>query len=93
VIQNWKSIISEAGGISRQYLNKAVPSLGSAGELLLVFDDPNAFAYLNEDKAGGITAFRSLIAERIGKEIEVTLRMNEGRQTGRRYRAGSAPTY
>lgn len=78
VIQNWKSIISEAGGISRQYLNKAVPSLGSAGELLLVFDDPNAFAYLNEDKAGGITAFRSLIAERIGKEIEVTLRMNEG---------------
>lgn len=83
VTRNWKSIISEAGGISRQYLNKAVPSLGSAGELLLVFDDPNAYGYLNEDKAGCITALRNLIAERTGKQIEVSLRMNEsGRSAG-----------
>jgi DNA polymerase-3 subunit gamma/tau len=78
VIKNWKSIISEAGGISRQYLNKAVPSLGNAGELLLVFDDPNAYSYLNEDKAGSMTAFGRLMEERIGKTVEVTLRMNEG---------------
>jgi DNA polymerase-3 subunit gamma/tau len=77
IIQNWKSIISETGGISRQYLNKAVPSLGNAGELLLVFDDPNAYSYLSEDKAGCMSAFRNLIAERIDKEIEVSLRMNE----------------
>ncbi len=77
VVQGWKSIISETGGITKQYLNKAIPSLGKAGELLLVFDDPNAYEYLNEDKAGCITELKKRIAERIGKEIEVALRKSE----------------
>jgi DNA polymerase-3 subunit gamma/tau len=46
VIRSWKSIISETGAISRQYLNKGVPTLGGNGELVLVFDDPNAYSYL-----------------------------------------------
>lgn len=54
VMQNWRSVISEMGGITRQYLNQAVPTLGPAGELLLMFDDANAFAYLNDNKAGCI---------------------------------------
>jgi DNA polymerase-3 subunit gamma/tau len=83
LIRNWKSIISETGGISRQYLNKGVPTLGGGGELLLVFDDPNAYSYLNEDKAGCITMLEARIAERTGKEIEVALRLNEsGRRAG-----------
>ena len=77
IIKNWKAMLSEAGGITRQYLNKAVPSLGAAGELMLVFDDANAYSYLNEDKAGCMTHFKQIISERIGKEVEVTLRMNE----------------
>lgn len=77
IMRNWKSLISEAGGVTRQYLNRAVPSLGNAGELLLVFDDPNAFSYLNEDKAGCMSAFAELLGERTGKEIEVALRLNE----------------
>lgn len=77
VIRNWKSILSEAGGLSRQYLNKAVPSLGNAGDLMLVFDDKNAYEYLNSDKADCMTNFVQLIQNRIGKEIEVTLHMNE----------------
>lgn len=77
VVQNWKAILSEAGGLSRQYLNKAVPSLGNNGDLMLVFDDKNAFAYLNEDKAECMTHFKRLMENRVGKEIEVTLHMNE----------------
>ena len=34
VIKNWKSILSEIGAITKTYLLKAVPSLGSNGELL-----------------------------------------------------------
>lgn len=77
VVQGWKSIISETGGITKQYLNKAIPSLGGGGELLLAFDDPNAYEYLNEDKAGCITELKKRIAERTGKEIEVALRKSE----------------
>ena len=54
VMNNWRSVISEMGGITRQYLNQAVPTLGPAGELLLVFDDANAFSYLSDNKAGCI---------------------------------------
>ena len=83
VIKSWKAMLSEAGGIARQYLNKAVPSLGAGGELLLVFDDPTAFGYLNEDRAGSMSAFRGLISERIGKDVSVTLRMNESGRTAK----------
>lgn len=76
-LKQWKAIISENGGITRQYLNKAVPTLGNAGELVLVFDDPNAFSYLNEDKAGSLTAFKNKLSERIGGEVDLSLRMND----------------
>ena len=83
VIKSWKAMLSEAGGIARQYLNRAVPSLGGGGELLLVFDDPTAFGYLNEDRAGSMSGFREMISRRIGKELEVVLRMNESAHTAR----------
>jgi DNA polymerase-3 subunit gamma/tau len=83
LIRNWKSIISEMGGNSRVYLNKAVPTLGSSGELLLIFDDQNAYEYLNGDRAGGITTLEERIASRIGKEIRVNLQLNDsGRRAG-----------
>ena len=77
VIKNWKSILSEIGAITKTYLAKAVPSLGSAGELLLVLDDENAFAYLNENRSDCISNLKDVIAKRIGKEIEITVRKNE----------------
>lgn len=86
VIRNWSSIISEVGGVTRSLLNKkekVVPSLGAEGELLLVFDDQNAYDYLNEDRAGSMSAVRKMIADRIGKEINVTLRMNNSGRTAR----------
>lgn len=77
VIKNWKSILSEIGGVTKTYLGKAVPSLGNAGELLLVFDDENAYVYLNENRSDCITSLKEVIAKRIGKVIEVSVRKNE----------------
>lgn len=77
VIKNWKPILSEIGAITKTYLAKAVPSLGNGGELLLVLDDENAFAYLNENRSDCIANLTEVIAKRIGKEIEVIVRKNE----------------
>ena len=77
VIKNWKPILSEIGGITKTYLAKAVPSLGNGSELLLVLDDENAFAYLSENRSECIDNLKEIIAKRIGKEIEVTVRKNE----------------
>ena len=77
VIKNWKSILSEIGAITKTYLSKAVPSLGNSGELLLVLDDENAFAYLNENRSNCIDNLKEVIAKRIGKEIEIVVRKNE----------------
>ena len=77
VIKNWQSILSEIGGITKTYLSKAVPSLGNAGELLVVLDDENAFAYLSENRSECIDNLKEVIAKRVGKEIEVVVRKNE----------------
>ena len=81
VIQNWKSILAEIGGITKSYLNMAVPTLGNSGDLLLMLDDDNAYLYLYENRSGCIDNLRSMIATRTGKDVEVTVRKNE---TGRR---------
>ena len=78
VMNNWRSVISEMGGITRQYLNQAVPTLGPAGELLLVFDNANAFSYLSDNKAGCIDHLKEMITQRCAKQVEVQLRLNEG---------------
>ncbi len=83
IIKNWRAILSETGGVARQYLNKAVPTLGADGNLLLVFDDPTAYAYLNEDRAGSMSGFRSLVEARAEKEIAVELRLNESGRTAK----------
>lgn len=80
VIRSWRSIISEIGAITKTYLLKAVPSLGSSGELLLVFDDLNAYEYLYENKADCMTNLKSMIADRIGKDVEILVRKNESSQ-------------
>lgn len=77
VLKNWNSILSEIGGITKTYLSKAVTSLGNNGELLLVLDDENAFAYLNENRSNCLDNLKEVVAKRIGKEIEIIVRKNE----------------
>lgn len=82
-IKNWRSIISEVGGNTKVYLNKAVPTLGNASDLQLVFDDENAYAYLEENRAGCLDSIKEKLAERTGRDITVTVRKNESGQNAK----------
>ena len=77
VIKNWKSIISEMGGNTKVYLNKAVPTLGPASELQLVYDDENAYTYLSSNRAECMDILSNLIENRTGKKVEVVVKKNE----------------
>lgn len=82
-IKNWRSIISEVGGNTKVYLNKAVPTLGNASDLQLVFDDENAYAYLEENRAGCLDTIKEKLAERTGRDIVVTVRKNDTGQNAK----------
>jgi DNA polymerase-3 subunit gamma/tau len=81
VIQNWKSILAEVGGLSKSFFNMAVPTLGNSGDLVLMMDDDNAYTYLYENRSGCLDNLKSMIASRTGKDVAVTVRKNE---SGRR---------
>ena len=80
LIPRWQSVLSQVGGVSKSYLSKAIPSLGPSSELLLVVDDSNAYAYLNENRAGCIDHLKEAAAELTGTQIEVTVKKNESSQ-------------
>lgn len=77
VIKNWKSILAEIGGVTKMYLAKAVTSMGNNQDLLLVFDDDNAYNYLNENRSNCIDVLKEIVAKRVGKDIEITIRKND----------------
>lgn len=82
VIAGWSGIISQLSGATRTYLKKAVRSLGVNGSLLLVFDDPNAYTYLESNRSGCQAELKEAVAERIGKEMEIQFQLNESGQPG-----------
>lgn len=82
VIANWNGIISQLAGVSRNYLKKAVRSLGANGELLLVFDDANAYAYVDENRSECQDLLKAAAAERIGSQIEIQVKLNDSGQAG-----------
>ncbi len=74
-VQNWRSIISDMPGLSRSYLNKAVPSLSNDNTLMLVFDDALAAAYFTREEEK--KQLENVIAEHVGKAVEVQIKQNE----------------
>ncbi len=82
VIGNWNGIISQLTGITKTYLKKALRSLGANGALLLVFDDPNAYAYVEENRSDCRDLLKAAVAERIGKEIEILVKLNDSGRPG-----------
>lgn len=82
VITGWNGIISQLAGVSKTYLKKAVRSLGANGELLLVFDDANAYAYVEENRSDCRELLKAAAAERIGKELEIQVKLNDSGQAG-----------
>lgn len=82
VIGSWNGIISGLTGLTRSYLKKALRSLGPDGSLLLVFDDPNAYAYLEGNHSDCQDALKAAVAERIGKEMDIQIKLNDSGQPG-----------
>ena len=77
VTTNWKGILSQLTGITKTYLNKAVPTLGPNNCLLLVFEDPNAYEYISENRSECQDSLKMMIADRIGKEVELQVKHND----------------
>ena len=77
VISIWKTVISEVGNLGKIYYNKAVPTLGSNNELLLMFDDEDAFEYISGDKSDCQTNLKRLIENRIGKSVEISVQKTQ----------------
>ena len=77
IIGNWKGILSQLTGLTKNYLKLATRSLGPGDTLLLVFEDQNAYAYVEENRSGCQDALKEAVAERIGKEIDVQVKLND----------------
>ena len=80
IVGSWSGIISQMSGITKTYLKMATPSLGQGDTLLLLFEDANAYSYISENRAGCQDDFKEAIAERVGKEVELLVQLND---TGR----------
>ena len=53
------------------------------GKWKFVFDDENAYAYLEENRAGCLDTIKEKLAERTGRDIAVTVRKNETGQNAK----------
>ena len=82
VIANWNHIISQMTGLTRSYLKRAVKSLGPGDTLLLVFDDANAYAYVEENRSGCLDILRDAIGEHTEKTVEIQVKFNDSGQPG-----------
>ncbi len=81
VVDKWRSVLSECGGNTKVYLGMGVPSLGKNGELMIVFDNLNAYEYLSENRADSLTNLKAIAAKYAGKEVDIMIHKNE---TGKR---------
>ncbi len=75
VVKNWRQIIGDMSSLCRKYLSKAVPSLGTGGELLVVFDDALAAGYFSREEEK--RQLEQVIAEHVGKGVAVLIKQNE----------------
>ncbi len=77
VIESWQGILSGLSGVSKTYFGKALPSLGPNDSLMLVFEDPNAYEYISENRSGCQDSLKRIIEERFSKEIELVVKQND----------------
>lgn len=75
VVRNWKSIMQDMSGLICGYLRMVTLSLGGDNVLLLVTDDTVAADFLNTPEHR--KEISDVIAERIGKEVEIKIAQNQ----------------
>ncbi len=77
IVSSWNGILSQLTAVTRNFLKKATPSLGEGNALLLVFEDENAYRYIDENRSDCQDALKKAIAERTGKEVELLVKLND----------------
>ena len=78
VVADWKGIIRDLSGMTKNYLRHARLSLGGENRLQIVFEDETAYSFVNRDvqKQELIEAIES----RIGKQVELDIKLvDQGR--------------
>ena len=74
-VKNWRNILAGLPGLSRAYLEKARPTLGGDGELVLVFEDTMAAGYCAREEEH--RQLEHAIAEAVGSRVTVVIREND----------------
>ena len=77
VLTNWGGILSQLTGVTKTYLKMATRSLGPNGELMLVFDDKNAYEYVEQNRSDCQDALKAAAADRIGKAVAILVKLND----------------
>ena len=78
MVADWKGIIRDLSGMTKNYLRHARLSLGGENRLQIVFEDETAYDFVNRDvqKQELIEAIES----RIGKQVELDIKLvDQGR--------------
>jgi DNA polymerase-3 subunit gamma/tau len=79
VAKDFRGIANDASPLLRTYLKKARLSAGENGRLMIVFPDELSAGIVNTPEH--IAEIKGLIADKIGKEMEIEIRqMEEGRR-------------
>lgn len=75
VVANWSAVLQGMSGLIRNYLKSSILSLGADGSLMIVFDDEIGYGMANRPEH--IEELKRQIAERFGKQVEITMKLNE----------------
>ena len=73
VVADWKNIIRDISGMTRNYLKHARLSLGGENRLLIVFEDEVACDFVNRDEQK--REIGEAITKKIGKAVELEVRL------------------
>ena len=80
VAANWRGILDQASGLLRNCLKNGRLSYGDDNLLMIVFQEE--FAYERAKLDSSMEELKTIIEERIGKEVEIQVTLNE---SGRRF--------
>lgn len=75
VVGQWRSIIEGMSGLVKPYLKTAKLSVGNDNKLMIVFSDLVAYEITNKDERK--QELKDCIANKIGKSVEIDIRMLE----------------
>lgn len=74
IIKNWNNIIQHCGRVEQDMLSNVKKVVSESGELVLQFTDPVNEAYFKQDNGRQLEAFKTVISNITGKEVQVETR-------------------